>query len=288
MDISSARTFLEVIKTGSFVGAAANLNLTQTAVSARIRVLEDQLDRPLFVRNKAGARLTPAGEQFQKFATTLVQVWERARHQVGMPAGRQKIVTVGGEHTLWNPLLRDWLVWMRHECADVAIRVQIDDEDSLMEQVQDGVIDVAVIYAPPRRTGIITELLVEEKLVALTTRADGEDSLGDDYVHVDWGPDFSARHHAAFANAMSAAVSVNFGPLALEYILAAGGSGYFRMEAARPYLADGRLRLVANRPAFSYSIYAVYSVKAEEALMERVMAGLRSVASEFVSHHASP
>ena len=284
MDISSARTFLEVIKTGSFVGAAANLNLTQTAVSARIRVLEDRLDRPLFVRNKAGARLTPAGEQFQKFATTLVQVWERARHQVGMPAGRQKVVTVGGEHTLWNPLLRDWLVWMRHECSDVAIRAQIDDEDSLMEQVQDGVIDVAVLYAPPRRTGIVTELLVEEKLVAVTTRAAGEESLADDYVHVDWGPDFSASHHAAFPNAASAAVAVNFGPLAMEYILATGGSGYFRMEAARPHLEAGRLHLVRNRPAFSYSIYAVYSVKTEEALMERVMAGLRSVASQFATH----
>src|SRR3546814_6389219 len=68
MDIGVARTFLEVVKTGSFVNAAANLNLTQTAVSARIRVLEDQLDCPVFVRNKAGARLTPAGEQFFRFA----------------------------------------------------------------------------------------------------------------------------------------------------------------------------------------------------------------------------
>ena len=39
MDIGIARTFLEVVKTGSFVRAAENLNLTQTAVSARIRVL---------------------------------------------------------------------------------------------------------------------------------------------------------------------------------------------------------------------------------------------------------
>src|SRR5262249_12626507 len=59
MDISVARTFLEVVKTGSFVNAAASLNLTQTAVSARIRVLEEQLQRPVFIRNKAGARLTP-------------------------------------------------------------------------------------------------------------------------------------------------------------------------------------------------------------------------------------
>ena len=86
MDIAVARTFLEVVKTGSFVGAAASLNLTQTAVSARIRVLEDQLDRPVFIRNKAGAKLTPAGEQFLRFATTLVQVWDRSRRRSRLPS----------------------------------------------------------------------------------------------------------------------------------------------------------------------------------------------------------
>src|SRR3546814_14687332 len=103
MDISVARTFLEVVKTGSFVSAAANLNLTQTAVSARIRVLEDQLDRPVFTRNKAGAKLTPAGEQFLRFATTLVQVWDRARRAVALPPGRETVVTVGAELSLWSP-----------------------------------------------------------------------------------------------------------------------------------------------------------------------------------------
>ena len=122
MDINAARTFLEIVKTGSFVRAARNLNVTQTAVSARIRVLEDQLDRPLFIRNKAGARLTAAGEQFLRYATTLVQVWERAHHEVAMPAGRDNVLAMGAEYRLWNPLIRDWLIWMRNECADVAIR----------------------------------------------------------------------------------------------------------------------------------------------------------------------
>ncbi len=89
MDINVARTFLEVVKTGSFVRAAANLNLTQTAVSARIRVLEQNLDRKVFVRNKAGARLTPAGEQFFRFATSLVQVWDRARRAAAVAPGRE-------------------------------------------------------------------------------------------------------------------------------------------------------------------------------------------------------
>ena len=278
MDIAAARTFLEIVKTGSFVRAAANLNVTQTAVSARVRVLEEQLDRQLFVRNKAGARLTPAGDQFLHYATTMVQIWERALHQVAMPAGRENFVTIGGEHSLWNPLLLDWLVWMRSECADVAISVQIDVPDRLIDQVQEGVIDLALVYAPPHRTGIVTELLIDEKLVAVSTGAQRADPSSDDYVYVDWGSEFRTSHHAAFPDAPSPALSVNHGPLAMEYVLAVGGSGYFRMEAARPHLDSGRLRLIEDMPKFSYSVHAVYSAKADEKLMERVRTGLRSVA----------
>lgn len=278
MDIAAARTFLEIVKTGSFVRAAANLNITQTAVSARVRVLEAQLDRQIFVRNKAGAKLTPAGEQFLRYATTLVQVWERARHQVAMPVGRDKVVTIGGEHSLWDPLLRDWLVWMRTECTDVAVRAQIDVADRLVDQVQEGVLDLAVVYEPPLRTGLVAELLLEESLVAVTTDPTGAAPSPDDYVYVDWGPEFRSSHQAAIPDAPAPALSVNHGPLAMDYILAVGGAGYFRMTSARPHLDSGRLTLLAGKPRFSYSIYAVYSPKADEQLMERVRTGLRDVA----------
>jgi DNA-binding transcriptional LysR family regulator len=279
MDITAARTFLEIVKTGSFVRAAANLNVTQTTVSARVRVLEDQLDRQLFVRNKAGAKLTAAGDQFLRYATSLVQLWETALHQVATPAGRDTMVSVGGEHSLWEPLLRDWLIWMRSNCADVALRARVDVAEQLVDQVQEGALDLAVVYAPPHRTGIVPELLLEEALVAVTTDPEAGDVASDDYVYVDWGSEFRSSHHTAFPDAPSPAISVNHGPLALDYILAVGGSGYFRMEAARPHIEAGRLHLMPGKPRFSYSVYAVYSAKADERLMERVRTGLRSVAA---------
>ena len=107
MDINLARTFLEIVATGNFVRAAERLHLTQTAVSMRVRVLEELLGRKLFVRNKAGASLTPAGEQFLRYAPTLVQVWERARNQVAVPPGLRAVIAVGGELSLWNPLVLD-------------------------------------------------------------------------------------------------------------------------------------------------------------------------------------
>jgi len=281
MDIAAARTFLEIVKTGSFVRAAANLNITQTAVSARIRVLEQQLDRQLFVRSKAGARPTPAGEQFRRYATTIVQLWERARHQVAMPAGRVEVVSIGGEHSVWNPLLLNWLMWMRKECPEIAIRVHTDVADRLIDQVEEGVLDIAVVYAPPQRTGLVTELLVEEKLVPVTTSDDarsGRELSADDYVYVDWGSDFRNSHHAAFPDAPSPVLTVNDGPLAMDYVLAVGGEGYFRMNAVREHLETGRLRIVEERPIFSYSVHAVYSSQAAGGLVTRVRAGLKAVA----------
>ena len=272
MDIDIARTFLEVVKTGSFVGAALNLNITQTAVSARIRVLEEQLDRPVFVRNKAGARLTPAGSQFLRFATTLVQVWERARRSVALPPGREMVITLGAELSLWDPLLRHWLLWMRRECADLAVNVQVGTSEQLMEQVQDGTLDAAVLYGAPRRPGVVAELLFEEKLVLVrTTRPDGSD----DYVRIDWGAEFVASHQSAFPDQPNPVVSISHGPLALDYLLATGGSGYFRMGFVRPHLEAGRVELVRNAPEFSYSAYVVHSTKAEEGVTARIRAGLR-------------
>lgn len=278
MDIAVARTFLEVVKTGSFVGAAANLNLTQTAVSARIRVLEEQLDCAVFIRNKAGAKLTPAGEQFLRFATTLVQVWARARRAVALPPGRQTVVTMGAELSLWSPLMRHWLLWMRRECPEIAVSTQIDTSERLVEQVQDGSLDVAVIYAAPSRPGVIAELLFEEKLVLARTTPTTYPVAPEDHVQIDWGEEFAASYQAAFPDEPNAVLSISYGPLALDYILATGGSGYFREGFIRSYLMEGRLALVPDSPEFSYSAYVVHSTQADPGVMDRIRIGLRAAA----------
>lgn len=279
MDINVARTFLEVVKTGSFVSAAANLHVTQTAVSARIRVLEEQLDRKVFIRNKAGARLTPAGDQFFRFATSLVQIWDRARRSVAIAPGQEMVVTIGAELSQWNPLMRHWLVWMRRECPEIAISASIDSADRLMEQVQEGALDVAILYAAPAKPGVVAELLFEEKLVLVRT-TNSDRPLGPaDHVDVDWGEEFAVSYHAAFPDTGPGVVSISYGPLALDFVLARGGSGYFRMAAVRKLIDEGRLEIVPNSPEFSYSAYMVHSTRADESVIERVRTGLRAAAA---------
>lgn len=278
MDINHARTFLEIVTTGNFMRAADRLHITQTAVSARVHALEEQLGQKLFVRNKSGASLTPAGERFLRYAQTLVQVWERARHQVAVPPGRRGVVMVGCELSLWEPLLVDWLLWMRHTAPQVALRAEVGLPGRLMNDVTEGILDIAVVYAPQQRPGLKIELLIEEKLVLVTTSRRGRAPSATDYVFVDWGPEFAAHHNLAFPEFSNVGTFVGFGPLGLEYLLQGGGSGYFRLNPIQRYLKSGRLRLVPGAPEYPYPAYAVYSEDADPKFVTPALAGLRHVA----------
>lgn len=275
MDITLARTFLGIVAAGSFIRAAENLHVTQTAVSARVRTLEDLLGAKLFVRNKAGASLTPAGEQFRQYASMLVQVWERARNQVAVPAGRQYVLTMGCEQSLWDPLLLDWLLWMRTAAPQLALRTEVGEPSDLIDRVASGMLDMAVVYAPQQRPGLRIELLIEEKLVLVTTRKRGQKLDPADYVYVDWGPEFAAQHSLAFPELSQPAVSAGLGPLGREYVLAAGGSGYFRLAVVQQHLESGRLRRVRGAPEFLYPAYAVFAEGADLSIIKPALEGLR-------------
>ena len=278
MDINLAKTFLEIVATGNFQRAAERLHVTQTAVSARVRNLEELLGRKLFVRNKAGASLTTAGERFLRYAQTLVQVWERARHQVAVPAGKRALVTVGCEVSLWDPLLLDWLLWMRRAAPQLAVRTEVGIAGGLLDEVAEGSLDLAVVYAPQQRPGLKIELLIEERLVLVTTARRGSAPQAASYVYVDWGREFAAQHNLAFPELANAATFAGLGPLGREYILQAGGSGYFRQSVVRGDLDAGRLRLIQDAPVFLYPAYAVYSENADAKIVGPALAGLRQAA----------
>lgn len=278
MDIDRARTFLEIVHTGSFLKASERLYITQTTVSARIRTLEEALGRKLFVRTRNGAALTPAGREFERFAQSFVQVWERARQQLTVPPGRTSVVAVGGEVSLWNPLLLDWLVWMKGNCPEIAIHAAVGIPDQLLEQLRTGVLDIAVLYAPKLMPGFKVELIEEEELVLV--RKAGEEGEPD-YVHVDWGSQFAGQGGYGLAGFAEPALQVGFGPLALHYILRAGGMGYFRKGTVARHLASGELERVEGAPEFTYPAYAVYpEAAAGRRDVEDALRGLKQIAHQ--------
>ena len=79
MDTELLKTFLEVSRTRHFGRAAEALYLTQSAVSFRIRQLENQLGVNLFTRHRNNIRLTTAGEKLLPYAETLMVLMYRSK-----------------------------------------------------------------------------------------------------------------------------------------------------------------------------------------------------------------
>lgn len=280
MDIDLARTFLAIVETGNFNRAAELIHVTQSTVSMRIKALEEMLGQPVFLRGKSGASLTPAGSLFHRYAVTLVRTWEQARQEVALPAEFQGVLSVGGQVTLWDNLLLKWIPWMQAAVPDLAIRAEVGLSDSLMRQLVDGLLDIAVMYTPQSRPGLRVEELLVERLVLVSTRPGSHAPREPDYVYVDWGPEFRISHGHAFPEMETPALSISAGPMALQHILDRGGSGYFAHRLVHVPLAAGTLHRVEGAPEFSRPAFMVYPLDRDDARFLTALDGLRQVAAD--------
>ncbi|MBC8339496.1 MAG: LysR family transcriptional regulator [Alphaproteobacteria bacterium] len=279
MDITLARTFISICNVGNFVKAAEQLYVTQSTVSARMKLLEDLLGQPLFVRTKAGAFLTPAGDQFRPFAEKLVQTWEHARQEVGLPDEFTSLLTIGAEFTLWERLLVHWIPWIRNAIPDLAVRAEVGSSADLMRQLVDGLLELVVTYTPQQRSGLIIEELMEEELVFVSSDPTTKGPWEKNYIYVDWGPEFRIEHMDAFPSQDTAIVAVNYGPLALQHMVLNDGSAYLPMRIVRPRINDGTLHLISKMPVFSRPAYVVYIQTEDDTRFETAIQGLRYVSS---------
>lgn len=279
MDVTLARTFLAVIETGSFVEAAKRVFVTQSTVSMRIKLLEDQLGKKLFERSKGGARLTPAGSRFEKHAQAIVRIWEHARLEIALPESYSASINIGGPYSLWDGFLLDWVARMRAKAPEIAIRSQTAFSDTLIQRLIDGTLDIGVMYAPQSRPGFQVEKLFEDEMVMVS----GEKRRGSkplaNYVFVDWGPEFRADHSLNFPDLSAPALYMELGSLGLKYVLENRGSGYFPRRLVAPYLAEKRLKLIAGAPVFNYPAYAVYPADGSLDSLDLILTNLRHVAA---------
>ncbi len=278
MDIEQVRTFLAVAANGSFLEAAKRLHITQSTVSARIRNLEDYLGASVFVRNRAGASLTPAGRRFLRHAKTLMLTMEQARHDAGLPSRFRASITVGARIALWDGFLPKWVGRMRASAPDVAIVSEIGFEDDLMRRLVEGTLDIGMMYTPQHSPGLQVEHLFDEILTLVTT--DPAIPWPDpNYVYVDWGPAFYAQHSSSYPDLERPAQMANIGWLGVQLIRANGGSCFIPSRMAHPLIEQGVLFEVPGGPCFAIPTYVVFHGAHDSPVVDEALAGLRELAA---------
>lgn len=259
VDTELLRTFLEVRNTRHFGRAAENLFITQAAVSARIRQLEELLGATLFIRNRNNIQLSSEGERLVPHAETVLLALERARREVRLQEAASRQLYLGVRTGLWGRLMQQRLHALQAGDPDLALRVESRESAELERKLVDRTLDLAIGFEP---SGIPElESRAVGRLTLLLYSSDGEASLqsalGEGYVLVDWGDGFARFHERRFGEQRLPRMHTNLVGLARRQVQQQGGACYLP-ASDREELGLAGLLPVQDAPSFSRQLYLVH------------------------------
>jgi len=266
MDITALKTFLEVAKVKHFGRAADNLCVTQSAVSARLKSLEDTLGTRLLVRERSNIHLSTDGEILLEYADSIVRTWEQASQALKMSEGVSQQLTVAGLPGIWDMVLQPWLSKVMTERQDVAFSAEVLSEDSLLTRLSNRTLDLAFVYDAPRGKFLNSSVFAELPLVLVSSDRNQsvEGAMSENYAFVDWGANFAVQHAKHFPDASFARLQTTQGRVAYEQIKARGGAAYLAKPMVRKAIKKKELYKVADAPIFNRAAYAVYHQKTDK------------------------
>lgn len=271
MNTELLKTFLEVERTRHFGKAAHNLFLTQTAVSARIRLLEQTLGVALFSRARNNIQLTRQGERLLIHAREMLRNWDKALAELAVPEEMPpRLLRVGGSPTVWEAVVQDWLYALYRRLPGIVVQADAQPREILLRKLADGLLDVVFLAEPARFLGLESRVVSYITLRMMASQPDQTSTnLTVPYVHVDWGPDFQLFHQRAFPTLVES-MQCNQGRIALTFIEACGGAAYL---AAALYLQRETLYPAREAPEFRQQIVCLFSPQSERLeLIEETMA----------------
>lgn len=279
MDTELLKTFLEVNRTRHFGKAAEHLFVTQSAVSARIRLLEELLGIPLFTRARNNVQLTAQGERLVRHAETILNAWTRAKLEVAVCNEADVAITVGGIASLWDILLQDWLLALSAAVPTLSITAEALSNELLLRRIRDRTLDLAFSFESPQLSEVKVQEIAVISLIMVTTHAgfDCRQALDQgDYVLVDWGTGFAVAHAQAFPEMAPPRLRFGLGRLAHAFVLARGGTLFLPEQVVAEELRSGKLHRVADAPVMKRAAYAMFSADANRTgLIDQLLAGAR-------------
>lgn len=255
MDIRVFKTFIAVAENKHFGRAAETLYITQAAVSARIKQLEDFYTTQLILREKNNLRLTPSGEVLLAHAYLMVSQMEQSKLSISI-ANQQKIsFNIAATPNVWDAFFSNRIHEAIELFENLALGTEISVREAIQRKLDDRSLDVGLLTDPIKDDDFFNELIGHFDLSLVGTRLAFDKNV-EDYILIDWGITFQkehALHHKVIPNFKTSTAMI-----ALEVILSKGGFAYLPTELVTEYIESKTLFGIDAPVQIKRPIYMVY------------------------------
>lgn len=170
MELTKYEIFADAAKTGNFTKTADRMGYTQPAVSRTLRLLEQELGFPLFVRQKNGVELTSSGRTILPHVLALLAQQRQLEQQVaeiqGLHVGR---LTIACFASVSRVLLPHFLASFQKHFPGITVELMEGGTDDIVRWVSESVADFGILSH--RQIGTLSWLsLWRDPLVAVVPR----------------------------------------------------------------------------------------------------------------------
>ncbi|GLX78240.1 LysR family transcriptional regulator [Thalassotalea insulae] len=255
MDIRVFKTFIAVAENKHFGRAAETLYITQAAVSARIKQLEEFYSTQLLIRDKNNLRLTPAGEALLSHAHLMVSQMEQSKISLSIANQQKASFNIAATPNVWDAFfssrIHDALALFDH----LVLGTEMSVREAIQRKLYDRTIDVGLLTDPIKDDDFVNQLIGHFDLVLVGSCSELA-MLEQDYILVDWGITFHREH--ALHHKLAPSFKTSTAMMALEVILAKGGCAYLPMELVSEQLNNNTLYLIDSSLQIKRPIYMVY------------------------------
>lgn len=168
MEIKQLTALVTVAEVGSVTKAARLLRLVQPAVTRQIRLLEEEVGVPLFERTRHGMVPTDAGRQLVERARRALAELDRARAEIHPEPGEVSgIVSVGVLESVMDLLATRLVAAVRERHPGIRLRLVTAYSGHLQQWLDDGEVDLSLLYNLTETPSLSVVPLLEERLWAV-------------------------------------------------------------------------------------------------------------------------
>jgi DNA-binding transcriptional LysR family regulator len=163
-------TFLTVLDAGRIGAAARALRLSQPAVTAQIRKLEEALGAPLFVRSARGVAPTRAGLRLADYARAIRTLLDKVTTEVAGSEEDSGPLVLAASTTIAAHILPPLVAQFRSIQRDLPVCVRVGNTEYVVREVRAGRIPLGLVEGHARAPGVRLEPFVDDEIVPVVGR----------------------------------------------------------------------------------------------------------------------
>lgn len=166
MDFKQLRSFVAVVRYGSFTTAAEKLFLSQPTISIHVRQLEEELNAQLVIRTTKNLEVTPKGKEIYEYASQILRLKARAEESCAQESVSN--IHIGASTIPSCYILPQLLASYQKVCPDIQFHIHQSDSQGILDGLSQNIFDIGFVGMNSVDQELVTVPLWTDRMVLIT------------------------------------------------------------------------------------------------------------------------